>query len=156
MFSNLALKSLEPGEHPCYGYEVYEEEEVNFGSGYETPFFEKEEVPAFTEEILEEFNGDRLCLQCSGVMGVDNMIGGIMFSWKEFLEIIILMFSFITGQIVHILKISKYDNDLLIGDWFRNNKLTFITTIFCGLGILETLMSQIAYPVNIVGWFTLF
>ena len=36
---------------------------------YETPVFEKEEVPAFPEEIIEEFNKDRLCLQCSGCHG---------------------------------------------------------------------------------------
>lgn len=44
-------------------------EEKEYQNTYETPVFEKEEVPAFTDEILEEFNGDRLCLQCSGCHG---------------------------------------------------------------------------------------
>lgn len=44
-------------------------EEKEYHNTYETPVFKKEEVPAFPEEILEEFNGDRLCLQCSGCHG---------------------------------------------------------------------------------------
>ena len=44
-------------------------EEIEYQDEYETPVFEKEEVPAFPEEIIEEFNGDRLCLQCSSCHG---------------------------------------------------------------------------------------
>lgn len=36
---------------------------------YETPIFEKEEGLAFPEEIVEEFNGSRFCLQCSSCHG---------------------------------------------------------------------------------------
>ena len=36
---------------------------------YEIPVFEKEEGLALAEDILEEFNADKLCLQCSGCHG---------------------------------------------------------------------------------------
>ena len=36
---------------------------------YEKPVFEKQEVPAFPKEIIEEFNKNKICLQCSGCHG---------------------------------------------------------------------------------------
>jgi len=36
---------------------------------YETPVFEKEEGMALAEDILEEFNFNKMCIQCSGCHG---------------------------------------------------------------------------------------
>jgi len=44
-------------------------EENESQDDYETPVLEKEDVPAFLEEIIEEINKDRICLQCSGCHG---------------------------------------------------------------------------------------
>lgn len=36
---------------------------------YEKPVFEKEEELTFPVEIIEQFNGGRFCVQCSGCHG---------------------------------------------------------------------------------------
>jgi hypothetical protein len=36
---------------------------------YEKPIFEKEKSLTFPKEIMEQFNGGRFCVQCSGCHG---------------------------------------------------------------------------------------
>jgi hypothetical protein len=45
------------------------EKEYQYQNQYETPVFEKEEIPAFPKEIIKEFNKNKICLQCSGCHG---------------------------------------------------------------------------------------
>ncbi len=75
---------------------------------------------------------------------------------QEFLEILVLLTSFVIGQIIHLIKKNKLDNDLSVINWLKKNKITFLITIICGFGILESLMAQMIYPTRIVGWLTLF
>jgi hypothetical protein len=44
-------------------------EEISDQDMYETPLFEKEDVPSFTEEIIKGLDNNKICLQCSGCHG---------------------------------------------------------------------------------------
>ena len=45
------------------------EEEKQSGRTYEKPLFEKEKGLTFPKEIVEQFNGGKFCVQCSGCHG---------------------------------------------------------------------------------------
>jgi len=47
----------------------YKVEETSNQDMYETPLFEKEDVPSFPEEIIKGLDNNKICLQCSGCHG---------------------------------------------------------------------------------------
>lgn len=44
-------------------------EEISQQDSYETPLFEREDVPSFPDEIIEGLDDSKICLQCSGCHG---------------------------------------------------------------------------------------
>lgn len=47
----------------------YKVKETSNQDTYETPLFEKEDVPSFPEEIIKGLDNNKICLQCSGCHG---------------------------------------------------------------------------------------
>lgn len=71
----------------------------------------------------------------------------------ESIQLIILAVSFIVGQVIHICKSNQLDNKRQFRDWYKDNSISFWVQSVAGLGVLEVLMSQLAIPTSIFGWF---